>query len=272
MNAEIKKYTAWGAVVIHCQTTWKGRLHSERSQHTGCTNALGEKSAPKCIKAEYGAWSCLEATRMPDEITLAVTQSFSSQLSGFFSLLLLKRCFEIWLPFEVSRVQHDIYLRYKPNPFAFQIPSALPCRTHRSPFPGSLIPFPRCERSIKEVPGPGCLLSLRGAGGARAPSASGGALWKAGFGGGGEVPAAEEAECWVTPAPLSRKARRLSISRRLWQRPGRRSSPCVRAGEPHCPMKYFIITTAVKYWWLLASAECFSRRLSLRVMEPNSSL
>lgn len=76
----------------------------------------------------------------------------------------------------------------------------------------------------------------------------------------------------TNPAPLSRKARRLSISPRLWQGPGRRSNPCVRADEPHYPMKYFIITTAVKYWWLLASAECFSRRLSLRVMEPNSSL
>lgn len=36
-----------------------------------------------------------EATRTPDEITLAATQSFPSQLSGFLSLLLLKRCFEI---------------------------------------------------------------------------------------------------------------------------------------------------------------------------------
>lgn len=36
-----------------------------------------------------------EATRVPDEIMLAIMQSFSSQLSGFLSLLLLKRCFEI---------------------------------------------------------------------------------------------------------------------------------------------------------------------------------
>lgn len=36
-----------------------------------------------------------EATRTPDEITLAVMQGFSSQLSNFLSLLLLKRCFEI---------------------------------------------------------------------------------------------------------------------------------------------------------------------------------
>lgn len=220
-----------------------------------------------------------EATRMPDEITLAVMQSFSSQLSGFFSLLLLKRCFEIWLPFEVSRVQHDIYLRYKPNPFAFQIPSALPSRTHCSPFPASLIPFPPCERGIKEMPPPGCPpLSPRGWWGQLAPPSPQPVSQRVrrspfeGGRGGGEVPAAEEAECWLTPAPLSRKARRLSISRRLWQGPGRRSNPCVRADEPHYPMKYFIITTAVKYWWLLASAECFSRRLSLRVMEPNSSL
>lgn len=57
----------------------------------------------------------VEATGTPDEIMLTIMQSFSSQLSGFLSLLLLKRCFEIWLPFEVSWVQHDIYLRYKPN-------------------------------------------------------------------------------------------------------------------------------------------------------------
>lgn len=124
---------------------------------------------------------------------------------------------------------------------------------------------------------PAALLSLRplrGAGGATSPP------WDPSpcptpakrRRGGGEVPAAEEADCWLTPAPLSRKPRRLSIFRWLWQGPGAHSNPCVRADKPHYPMKYFIITTAVKYWWLLASAECFLRRLSLRVMEPNSSL
>lgn len=37
----------------------------------------------------------VEATGTPDEIMLTIMQSFSSQLSGFLSLLLLKRCFEI---------------------------------------------------------------------------------------------------------------------------------------------------------------------------------
>lgn len=206
-------------------------------------------------------------------------QSFSSQLSGFLSLLLLKRCFEIWLPFEVSRVQHDIYLRYKPNPL-------LP-RSHPLFLPGPLFPFPsephhfpRARGAPKRCHRRAALPSLlRGlcaglAGPPSPPERQRGrrSPWEGRLRGGGEVPAAEEAECWLTPAPLSRKPRRLSISRRLWQRPGCRSSPCVRADEPHYPMKYFIITTAVKYWWLLASAECFSRRLSLRVMEPNSSL
>lgn len=169
--------------------------------------------------------------------------------------------------------------------FAFQIPSPLPFRTTSPLFPVSLIHFPPSaqeghqrdatarqpsspRRPCPELVGPP--LSPETPSCAPLPR-SRGALLK-GEWGGGEVPAAEEADCWLTPALLSRKPRRLSISRRLWQGPGARSNPCVRADEPHYPMKYFIITTAVKYWWLLASAECFSRRLSLRVMEPNSSL
>lgn len=97
-----------------------------------------------------------EATRTPDEITLAATQSFPSQLSGFLSLLLLKRCFEIWLPFEVSRVQHDIYLRYSPNPLAFQIPSALSfSQNHCSPFPESLIHCSPVREGHQSGAGPG---------------------------------------------------------------------------------------------------------------------
>lgn len=253
-------------------------------QHTGCFGKeIGTKMQPlnkRCVVLSPVA----EATRTPDEIMLAIMQSFPSQLSGFLSLLLLKRCFEIWLPFEVSRVQYDIYLRYKPNcllsrsrplclseplfPFSQWASSIFPPRSRGA--------SKRCHRRVALLSPP----PLPGASGTTSlpwdpipcpPPRSRGALLKGGWGG-GEVPAAEEADCWLTPALLSRKPRRLSISRRLWQGPGARSNPCVRADEPHYPMKYFIITTAVKYWWLLASAECFSRRLSLRVMEPNSSL
>lgn len=153
----------------------------ERNQH---------QNAYKLNKSYMALGPVAEATRTPDEIMLAVMQSFSSQLSGFFSLLLLKRCFEIWLPFEVSRVQHDIYLRYKPNPFAFQIPSSLPPQNHRSPFPASLIHFPPRESGTKAMPRPGCPPLPPQAGGASSPrrapspcpSASGGALLKAGEG------------------------------------------------------------------------------------------
>lgn len=163
------------------------------------------------------------------------------------------------------------------EPFCFPDPIRSFLQNHSSPFPASLVHSPPCERGIKAMPPPGCPPLPGVAGPARPPEPPARVPARPespfeGRRGGGEVPAAEEAECWVTPAPLSRKARRLSISRRLWQGPGRRSNPCVRADEPHYPMKYFIITTAVKYWWLLASAECFSRRLSLGVMEPNSSL
>lgn len=240
----------------------------ERNQH---------QNAEKLKKSGMVLGPVAEATRTPDEITLAVMQSFSSQLSGFLSLLLLKRCFEIWLPFEVSRVQHDIYLRYKPNPFAFQIPSALSRRTAVPLSQRASSVIPRARGASKRCHRRAALLSPGLPGPAHPPEPPARVPRRPespfeGRRGGGEVPAAEEAECWLTPAPLSRKARRLSISRRLWQGPGRRSNPCVRADEPHYPMKYFIITTAVKYWWLLASAECFSRRLSLGVMEPNSSL
>lgn len=210
-------------------------------------------------------------------------QSFSSQLSGFLSLLLLKRCFEIWLPFEVSQVQHDIYLRYKPNCFAFQSPSPLPFTTASPPSQQASSISSLHKSSIKEMPPPSSpplpAALLRSWWGHLSPLGPNPCpptpVRRSPFEGearGGEVPAAEEADCWLTPVPLSRNPGRLSICRRLWQGPGAGSNPCVRADEPHYPMKYFIITTAVKYWWLLASAECFSRRLSLRVMEPNSSL
>lgn len=118
-----------------------------------------------------------EATRTPDEIMLAIMQSFSSQLSGFLSLLLLKRCFEIWLPFEVSRVQHDIYLRYNPHCL---LSRSRPLFLSEPLFPfsqrASSIFFSRTralEMASKRCHRPAALLSpppLRGAGGGhRAP-------------------------------------------------------------------------------------------------------
>lgn len=77
---------------------------------------------------------------------------------------------------------------------------------------------------------------------------------------------------WLTKPLLSRKPSPLSISSSAWQSSGTGSSHCVQAMKPHYPARNFIITTAVKYWWLLASAECTWWRLSPRVMESNSSL
>lgn len=159
----------------------------------------------------YGVCPVAEATRTPDEIMLAIMQSFSSQLSGFLSLLLLKGCFEIRLPFEVSRVQHDIYLRYNPNPL---LPRSHPLFLFRTTFPlFPSAPWPFFQAGEARGASKRCHRPAAGAGGATSATPTtplrrpppGGALLK-GRRRGGEVPVAEEAGCWLTPAPLSRKA------------------------------------------------------------------
>lgn len=62
----------------------------------------------------------------------------------------------------------------------------------------------------------------------------------------------------------------LSIFPCAWLWPGSCLSHRVQTDNPHSPKKFFIKTTAVKYWWRLASSECSSWRLSHHVMELNS--
>lgn len=93
---------------------WEGHYILQCCRLHRCTGrGSGSKLPPLNVVLSPGT----KATRAPDAIALATMQSFSSQFGGFLSLLLLKRCFEIQLPFEVFQVQHDIYLRYNPNCF-----------------------------------------------------------------------------------------------------------------------------------------------------------
>lgn len=264
-----------------------GRLHRRAGRGSG--SEIHPLNA-RCVVLGAGA----EATRTPDAFVLAATQSFSPQLSGFLSLLLLKRCFEIRLPFEVSQVQHDIYLRYTPNCFlsrshplspetCFLHFRQAPHTSHARGAPKWCPPLPKKKKNrVRPITLSRPRPCVTGAGGtwAAAGHAATSAGWHPSPARGSRLMGRQRGEkalvcggrLLTNPGRALTQPRRLSISPRLWQGPGARSNPCVQAGGPPSPVKYFIITTAVKYWWLLASPECFSWRLSLRVMEPNSSL
>lgn len=196
-----------------------GRLHRRAGRGSG--SEIHPLNA-RCVVLGAGA----EATRTPDAFVLAATQSFSPQLSGFLSLLLLKRCFEIRLPFEVSQVQHDIYLRYTPNCFLSRSHPLSPetCFLHfrRAPHashargaPEWCPPLPKKKKigfapslspdhglAWQELAARGRLPGTPPPRRADTPARPEDPVWWGGSG--GRRPWCAEAGCWLTQAALSR--------------------------------------------------------------------